>query len=104
MNIQLEKNGNVSAQITINMAKDDYEAKVTKTLKDFSHKAQMPGFRPGKVPMSLVRKMYGVQAKAEEVNKLLRQFDQMLKMMRQFTEMGKTKKGKKMLGRMKMPF
>ncbi len=40
----------------------------------------------------------------EEVNKVLRQFDQMLKMMKQFTEMGKTKKGMKMLGRMKMPF
>lgn len=71
MDIQFEKIGNVSAKITINMAKEDYEAKVTKTLKDFSHKAQMPGFRPGKVPMSLVRKLYGVQAKAEEVNKLL---------------------------------
>ncbi len=40
----------------------------------------------------------------EDVNKLLKQFDQMLKMMKQFTSMGKTKQGKKMLGRMKMPF
>ena len=40
----------------------------------------------------------------EDVNKLLKQFDQMLKMMKQFSEMGKTKQGKKMLGRMKMPF
>ncbi len=46
----------------------------------------------------------GSGTSVEEVNKLLKQFDQMLKMMRQFTEMGKTKKGKKMLGRMKMPF
>lgn len=46
----------------------------------------------------------GSGTSVEEVNKLLRQFDQMLKMMRQFTEMGKIKKGKKMLGRMKMPF
>ncbi len=40
----------------------------------------------------------------EDVNKLLKQFDQMLKMMKQFTNMGKSKQGKKMLGRMKMPF
>ncbi|MBQ8309901.1 MAG: signal recognition particle protein [Clostridia bacterium] len=40
----------------------------------------------------------------EDVNKLLKQFDQMLKMMKQFSNMGKTKQGKKMLGRMKMPF
>ena len=46
----------------------------------------------------------GSGTSVEEVNKLLKQFDQMLKMMRQFTEMGKTRKGKKMLGRMKMPF
>ena len=46
----------------------------------------------------------GSGTSVEEVNKLLRQFEQMLKMMKQFSDMGKTKKGKKMLGRMKMPF
>ena len=46
----------------------------------------------------------GSGTSVEEVNKLLRQFKQMLKMMKQFSDMGKTKKGKKMLGRMKMPF
>ncbi len=46
----------------------------------------------------------GSGTSVEDVNKLLKQFDQMLKMIRQFSDMGKTKKGKKMLGRMKMPF
>lgn len=46
----------------------------------------------------------GSGTSVEEVNKLLKQFDQMLKMMRRLTDMGKTRKGKKMLGRMKMPF
>ena len=46
----------------------------------------------------------GSGTSVEEVNKVLRQFDQMMKMMKQFTDMGKTRKGKKMLGRMKMPF
>ena len=40
----------------------------------------------------------------EDVNKLLKQFDQMLKMMKQFSSMGKSKHGMKMLGKMKMPF
>lgn len=71
MDIKFDKVGNVSAQITITMVKADYEAQVTKSLKDYSHKAQMPGFRPGKVPMSLIKKMYGTAVKAEEVNKLL---------------------------------
>ena len=46
----------------------------------------------------------GSGTSVEDVNKLLRQFEQMLKMMKQFSGMGKTKQGKKMLGRMKMPF
>ena len=46
----------------------------------------------------------GSGTNVEEVNKVLRQFDQMLKMMKQFSDMGRTKKGMKMLGRMKMPF
>lgn len=71
MDIQFEKIGKVSGELTINMTKADYEANVNKSLKDLGKKVQMPGFRPGHVPASLVKKMYGVQAKAEEVNKLL---------------------------------
>lgn len=71
MDIQFEKIGKVSGEITINMVKADYEANVNKALKDLGKKVQMPGFRPGHVPASLVKKMYGVQAKADEVNKLL---------------------------------
>lgn len=71
MNIQFNKVSNVSAELTIQMAKADYEANVNNALKDFKNKAQMPGFRQGKVPMSLVKKMYGTQAKADQVNKLL---------------------------------
>ena len=46
----------------------------------------------------------GSGTSVEEVNKLLRQFDQMMKMMKQFSDMGRSKKGKKMLSRMKLPF
>lgn len=71
MDIQFEKIGKVSGELTINMVKADYEANVNKALKDLGKKVQMPGFRPGHVPASLVKKMYGIQAKADEVNKLL---------------------------------
>lgn len=70
MNISFEK-GTVSGVLTIKMEKTDYEENVKKAIKEISHKAQMPGFRPGKVPAGLVKKMYGAQAKADEVNKLL---------------------------------
>lgn len=70
MNISLEKTDAVSAVLTVNIDKADYEGKVNASLKNYSKKAQMPGFRPGHVPVGLVRKMYGVQAKQEEINKL----------------------------------
>lgn len=71
MDITLENAGKGSAAITINMVKADYEENVRKALKELAHKVQMPGFRPGKVPANLVKKMYGTQVKADEVNKLL---------------------------------
>ena len=71
MNISFEKNGNVSAAITINIEKPDYEERVAKAIKALSHKVNMPGFRPGKVPVGLVKKMYGTSVKAEEINKML---------------------------------
>lgn len=71
MNISLENSDKVSAVLTIQMGKADYQDEVTKSLKNMSHKAQMPGFRPGKVPMGLIKKMYGTQAKLEVINKML---------------------------------
>jgi len=71
MKITFEKVDKVSALLTVNIEKSDYEDKVKKALKDFSHKASLPGFRPGKVPASLIQKRFGTELKAEEINKLL---------------------------------
>lgn len=71
MNITLENVDQVSAVITVKMEKADYEEKVQKSLKNIRGKVSMHGFRPGKVPASMVSKMYGTQVKAEEVDKLL---------------------------------
>lgn len=57
--------------LTVKLEKADYQEKVDKSLKTFRQKAQIPGFRKGMVPMSLVKKMYGKSVIAEEVNKLL---------------------------------
>ena len=49
----------------------DYQEKVEKTLKDYRKKAQVPGFRPGQVPMGMVKRQYGTAVKVEEVNRLI---------------------------------
>ena len=71
MNITFENVDKVSALLTLNIEKADYEEKVKSALKDFSKKASLPGFRPGKVPASLIQKRFGTEIKAEEINKLL---------------------------------
>ena len=60
---------NIVVKITVE--KQDYEATVNETLKDYRKKANMPGFRKGMVPAGLIKKMHGKAALAEEVNKLL---------------------------------
>ena len=71
MNVSSQNIDKVSALLTVKLEKADYQEKVDKSLKSLRQKAQVPGFRPGMVPMSLVKKMYGKSVIAEEVNKAL---------------------------------
>lgn len=70
MNISIEKTG-VTAVITVQMEKADYQDAVKKELKNIATKAEMPGFRKGKVPFGFVQKRFGLQVKADEVNRIL---------------------------------
>ncbi len=71
MNITFENVDKVNGLLTITLEKTDYEEKVTAAMKDFRKKANMPGFRPGQVPMGLIKKRFGTEITAEEVNKIL---------------------------------
>ena len=69
MNISQEKKDDLTAIIHINLGEEDYMESVNKQLADYRKKTNMPGFRPGKVPIGLVKKMYGKNIIADEVNK-----------------------------------
>ena len=71
MNIQFECADKVNGLMTITIEPADYQEQVEKKLKDYRKKAQMPGFRPGMVPMGLIKKQYGTAVKVDEVNRLL---------------------------------
>ena len=73
MNVKFENVSKAQGLLTISMEKADYQENVDKALKDAKKKIQMPGFRPGMVPMGLVQKMYGKQVKADEINKILQE-------------------------------
>ncbi|MBU3809623.1 MAG: trigger factor [Candidatus Phocaeicola faecipullorum] len=73
MNISLQNVSNVSAVLTAQIEKADYQEKVEKSLKTLRQRVNMPGFRKGMVPMGLIKKQYGVSVLLEEVDKLLQE-------------------------------
>lgn len=71
MNISKNEIDSLNAEIIINLGPSDYEQKVTDAIKKVQRNANMPGFRPGKVPVGLIKKQYGTSILVEELNKLL---------------------------------
>mgnify|MGYP000552263201 FL=1 len=73
MNISLQNVDKVSALLTVQIEKADYQERVDKTLKTIRQRANMPGFRKGMVPMGLIKRQYGTSVLLEEVDKLMQE-------------------------------
>ena len=71
MHISKENRDDLNAVLKIKIEASDYTERVDEVLKDYRKKVQLDGFRPGKVPAGLVRKMYLKPVMAEEINKLV---------------------------------
>src|SRR5210317_1706281 len=73
MKITKEDIDALNSVVKIDISTNDYKDKVDSQLKDYRKKANIPGFRKGHVPMSLVKKQYGKSVMIDEVNKLLQE-------------------------------
>lgn len=73
MNIIKHHIDDLNAVVNITIEKDDFQPQVEKILVDYKKKANIPGFRKGHVPMSLVKKQFEKSVKVEEINKLLQE-------------------------------
>ncbi|HRZ42532.1 MAG TPA: trigger factor [Bacteroidales bacterium] len=71
MNITQESTGALTATVTIDIGKADYQPLLEEKLRDYRKKMKMPGFREGKVPLGVVNKMYGKAVLAEVINTLI---------------------------------
>ena len=71
MKSTLNKTDDVNGSIIIELEKADYQEQVDKSLNKLRQKANIPGFRQGKVPKSVIRKLYGKSVMAEEINKIV---------------------------------
>ncbi len=68
MNVTIENKDALNATISVNVASADYAPEIDKQLKNYQHKANVPGFRPGKIPKSMIEKMFGTTVLLEAVN------------------------------------
>lgn len=71
MKISFENPDKVNGLLTLTVEEADYKENVEKTLKNYRKKANVPGFRPGMVPMGMIKRQFGTTAKVDEINKLL---------------------------------
>ena len=71
MNITRESIDDLNAVLKIQVEKADYDGNVEKVLRDYRKKANIKGFRPGMVPIGLIKKMYGKAVQIDEINKLV---------------------------------
>ncbi|MCF1750659.1 trigger factor [Mariniradius sediminis] len=71
MEITLDKHAANQASVKIRLNEADYQPKVEAKLKDYAKKATIRGFRPGKAPLQIVKKMYGTAVLVEEINSIL---------------------------------
>ena len=71
MKIQFENPDKVNGLMTLTVEEADFKENVEKTLKDYRKKANIPGFRPGMVPMGLIKRQFGASVKVDAINKVL---------------------------------
>ena len=71
MNISQEKTGDLTAIVKIEVLEQDYKKQFENELKSYRKQANLPGFRPGKIPMGIIKRKYGTALKVEEVNKVV---------------------------------
>ena len=71
MNISKKDISALNAELSITLAPADYEVKVENAIKKVQKQAALPGFRPGKVPVGLIKKQHGKSILVDEINKIL---------------------------------
>jgi len=71
MNISKKDINALTAELSITLTPSDYETKVENAIKKVQKQATLPGFRPGKVPVGLIKKQHGKSILVDEINKIL---------------------------------
>lgn len=73
MQVSVEQLEGLERRMTVQVPADAVEQKVQSRLQSLTHKARIDGFRPGKVPMKIIKRMYGAQVRQEVLGEVMEQ-------------------------------
>jgi len=73
VNIAVEDKSNVDKVLTISASREDLNPRFEKAFREYRKKINMPGFRPGQVPVSIVKKRFGKEIESEEINNFIQE-------------------------------
>ena len=73
MNISVKDITSVDKEVTLKATREDLQPKFDKALKKYQGQISMPGFRPGRVPLGIVKKRFGNDIEIEEINKYVQE-------------------------------
>ncbi len=73
MNISVKDLTSVDKEVTLKATREDLQPKFDKALKKYQGQISMPGFRPGRVPLGIVKKRFGNDIEIEEINKYVQE-------------------------------
>ena len=71
MDVSVNKIDALNAVLTVKISNEDYKTSYESSLKNHRKQMQLPGFRKGHVPTSVIKKKYGPSILAEEIDKIL---------------------------------
>ncbi len=73
MQVSVENTSALERRMTIGVPAERIETEVNKRLQQTARRAKVPGFRPGKVPMSVIRQRYEASARQEALGDLIQE-------------------------------
>jgi trigger factor len=71
MQVSVEKTGDLERRMTVQIPSEDIDDQVTGRLNELRREVRLKGFRPGKVPINVIRQRYGKQVREEVLNQAM---------------------------------
>lgn len=71
MKVSFENPDKINGLMTLTVEESDYREDVEKKLKEYRRRANIPGFRPGQVPMGMIKRQFGTSLKMDAINKVI---------------------------------